>query len=82
MSWLPITDLFSSARTVLSFPSCVAWWFFLRNQDKGSVPHCCHSSPDTDLFSKLGLEVFVQLCCLQWFCYKVIFADNEHEFYS
>lgn len=37
--------------------------------------------PDTDLFSKLGLEAFVQLCCLQWFCYKVIFADNELEFY-
>lgn len=37
--------------------------------------------PDTDLFSKLGLEVFVQLCCLQWFYYKVIFADNEQEYY-
>lgn len=43
MSWLPITDLFSSARTMLSFPSCVDWWFFLRNQDKGNVPHCCQS---------------------------------------
>lgn len=43
MSWLPVTDLFSSTRMMLSFPSCVDWWFFLRNQDKENAPHCCQS---------------------------------------
>lgn len=44
MSWLPITDLFSFARTMFSFTSCVDWCFFSRNEDKGNALRCRPSS--------------------------------------
>lgn len=67
MSWLPITDLFSSARMMFSFTSCVDWWFFLRNQDKGNVLRCCQSSDWYWAVFWNVLEYFVQIWRLQGF---------------